>query len=82
MGEEVDETVHSVELTPGREGVGGTIREIKGEEVRLGHQGIVSPLEGWGAQPTPKFLPGNSYGQRSLAGKSLWVAKSWMQLRN
>ena len=44
MGEEVDEAVHSVELTPGREGVGGTIREIEGEEARLGHQGTVSPL--------------------------------------
>ena len=44
MGEEEDEAVHSVELTPGREGVGGTIREIEGEEARLGHQGIVSPL--------------------------------------
>ena len=26
-------------------------------------------------QPTPVFLPGKSYGQRSLAGYSLWVEK-------
>ena len=26
-------------------------------------------------QPTPGFLPGESHGQRSLAGYSLWVAK-------
>ena len=27
-------------------------------------------------QPTPAFLPGESHGQRSLAGYSPWVAKS------
>ena len=27
-------------------------------------------------QPTPVFLPGESHGQRSLAGYSLWVEKS------
>ena len=26
-------------------------------------------------QPTPVFLPGESHGQRSLAGYSLWVQK-------
>ena len=26
-------------------------------------------------QPTPAFLPGESHGQRGLAGYSLWVAK-------
>ena len=26
-------------------------------------------------QPTPAFLPGESHGQRSLAGYSLWVRK-------
>ena len=26
-------------------------------------------------QPTPAFLPGESQGQRGLAGYSLWVAK-------
>ena len=32
------------------------------------------PLEkGW--QPTPVFLPGESHGQRSLVGYSLWGRK-------
>ena len=31
-------------------------------------------------QPTPVFLPGESHGQRSLAGCSP-VAKSWTQLK-
>ena len=31
-------------------------------------------------QPTPVFLPEKSHGQRSLAGYSYGVAKSWMQL--
>ena len=28
-------------------------------------------------QPTPVFLPGESHGQRSLTGYSLWGHKSW-----
>ena len=28
-------------------------------------------------QPTPVFLPGESYGQRSLAGYSPWGHKEW-----
>ena len=32
-----------------------------------------SPREGW--QPTPVFLPGESHGQRSLVGHSLWGHK-------
>ena len=28
-----------------------------------------------GMQPTPVFLPGESHGQRSLEGYSLWLAK-------
>ena len=31
-------------------------------------------------QPTPVFLPGESHGQRSLAGYSPWVTKSWAWL--
>ena len=33
-------------------------------------------------QPTPVFLPGESHGQRSLVGYSLWVEKSqtWLKL--
>ena len=38
-----------------------------------------SPGEGkW--QPTPVFLPGESHGQRSLAGYSPWCRKSQTQL--
>ena len=28
-------------------------------------------------QPTPVFLPGESHGQRSLAGYSPWGCKEW-----
>jgi len=28
-------------------------------------------------QPTPVFLPGESHGQRNLAGYSPWGLKSW-----
>ena len=31
-------------------------------------------------QPTPVFLPGESHGQRSLAGYSPWGCKSWTLL--
>ena len=31
-------------------------------------------------QPTPVFLPGESHGQKSLAGYSLWGCKSRTQL--
>ena len=33
-------------------------------------------------QPTPAFLPGESHGQRSLAGYSSWVCKSRTQFSN
>ena len=33
-------------------------------------------------QPAPIFLPGESHGQRSLAGYSPWVTKRWTQLRD
>ena len=35
-----------------------------------------SPGEG-NAYPFPVFLPAESHGQRSQAGYSLWVTKSW-----
>ena len=31
-------------------------------------------------QPTPIFLPGQSLGQRGLAGHSPWGHKSWTRL--
>ena len=33
-------------------------------------------------KPTPVFLPGEHHRQRSLAGYSPWVAKSWTRLSN
>ena len=33
-------------------------------------------------QPTPVVLPGESHGQRSLAGYSPWGCKSWTRLSN
>ena len=38
-----------------------------------------SPGEGNG-NPLPVFLPGESHGQRSLAGYSPWGHKSWTRL--
>ena len=35
-----------------------------------------SPGEGYGNPPSPVFLPGESHGQRSLAGYSPWVSKN------
>ena len=40
-----------------------------------------SPGGGHG-KSTPVFLPGEPHGQRSLAGYSPWVAKSWTRLSN
>ena len=37
--------------------------------------GQEDPLEKEMAQPTPVFLPGKSYGQRSLVGYSSWGHK-------
>ena len=33
------------------------------------------------SQPTPVFLPGESHGQRCLAGYSPWSRKSWTRLK-
>ena len=37
--------------------------------------GDLSSIPGWAWQPTPVFLPGESHGQRSLAGYSPWGHK-------
>ena len=43
----------------------------------------VGKIPWWRAwQPTPVFLPGELYGQRSLAGYSPWVTKGWTQLKH
>ena len=52
---------------------------VKSPSVNTGDMGSIpgsgrSPGEGkW--QPTPVFLPGESHGQRSLAGYSTWGCK-------
>ena len=38
--------------------------------MRVRSLGWEDPLEGRAPQPTPVFLPGESHGQRSLAGYS------------
>ena len=44
------------------------------QETQVWSLGREDPLEkGW--QPTPVFLPGESHGQRSLVGYSLWGRK-------
>ena len=51
--------------------------------------GDTGSVPGWGRGPerrkwqaTPVLLPGESHGQRSLAGYSPWDRKSWTQLSN
>ena len=79
---EKGETTHSVFLGfPG--GSAG-----KGSACDAGDPGSIpglgrSPGEGHGYPPTPVFLPGESHGQRSLMGYSLYgVVKSWTPLSN
>ena len=49
----------------------------KMQETRVQSVGWKDPLEE-GMQPTPVFLPGESHGQRCLAGYSLWGhTESW-----
>ena len=43
---------------------------------------IVYNCRGRKWQPTPEFLPGESHGQRSLAGYSLWSHKSQTRVSN
>ena len=45
--------------------------------MRVPSLGREDPLE----LPTPVFLPGESHGQRSLAGKDHEVTKSWARLK-
>ena len=51
--------------------------------------GDLGSIPAWGTSPgegnapsTPVFQPGEFLGQRSLAGFSPWVAKSWARLSN
>ena len=48
------------------------------QETQIQFLGREDPLEKW--QPMPVFLPGESHGQRSLAGYSPWGHKSRTQL--
>ena len=45
------------------------------QETQVRSLGQEEPLEGRAWQPTPVFLPGESHGQRSLAGNSPWGHK-------
>ena len=42
------------------------------QETQIRSLGWEDPLEKGMALPTPVFLPGESHGQRSLVGYSLW----------
>ena len=57
--------------------LGGTV--IKNLRASAGDVGSIPGGENipWGRawQPTPRFLPGESYGYRSLAGYSPWGCK-------
>ena len=44
------------------------------QETRVRSLGWEDPLE---EQPTPVLLPGESHGQRSLAGYNPWDRKQW-----
>ena len=45
------------------------------QETRIQFLGQKHPLEKGMANPTPVFLPGESHGQRSLAGYCPWGCK-------
>ena len=45
------------------------------QETQVRSLGQEEPLEGRAWQPTPVVLPGESHGQRSLAGNSPWGHK-------
>ena len=67
-----------------RDFLGGSV--IKNPLAKAGDMGSIpgsgrSPGEGNG-KLTPVFLPGESYGQRSLAGCSPWGLKSRTRLSN
>ena len=49
------------------------------QEIQVSSLGQEDPLEKEMATH-PVFLPGESHGQRSLAGNCLWGCKSWTQL--
>ena len=46
------------------------------QEMQIRSLGWEDPLER-NRQPTPVFLPGESHGQRSLAGYSPWAHTEW-----
>ena len=60
---------------PGDSVVKNRLPMQKTQETWVGSLGREDPLEE-GMQPTPVFLPGESQGQRSLAGYCQWVTKS------
>ena len=54
---------------------------VKNPPANAGDIGLISGLGrspvGEHGNPTPVFLPGESYGQRSLAGYSSWDRTEW-----
>ena len=52
------------------------------QETQVQFLGREDPLEEGRATHTAVFLPGESHGQRSLAGYSPWGRKSWTRLSN
>ena len=65
---------------PGGAGVKNLPASAGGHKRRGFHPWVRKILSRRKWQPTPVFLPEKSHRQRSLAGYSYGVAKSWMQL--
>ena len=70
------------ELVMDREAWRAAIHEVAKSRTRLSNFTFTFPFMHWRRkwQPTPVFLPGESHGQRSLAGYSPWGCKSWTGL--
>ena len=63
----------------GRSGkAGNPFQTTQGNRLSCRDQEGSSWRRAW--QPTPVFVPGESHGQRSLAGYGLWGCKSWTRL--
>ena len=77
--------IFSLPKSQGRGFPGGTV--VENPSAKAGDTRDLGLMPGSGRspwrkkwQPTPVFLPGESHGQKSLAGYSPWVAKSRTRL--